>query len=213
MRSLPGSATREEIRHALPDFRPELDALFANHATPAQGYPIRDIAVFGLAEAERAIAFIDACREGDFDEILRLARLSQDGDRMTKSIPQDGSWTTNAFRFRLSDDMLDGFVQRLDDNPNAREAQIRYLPGRFERSTLEMDQLADVVDAHLSSVAAIRVMGAGKGGNMHAIVKEDRVDEFISIIQEKYFREIAGIQEPTMMLLGDPGQGAEVLGA
>lgn len=211
LRKLPASANREQIRRALPDYHEELGALFANHAAPVQGYPIRDIAVFGLAEIERTISFMDACRQGDFSEILRLVRLSQDGDRVCKSTLKGMDWTTEGYRFNLSDAMLDDLVKVAQDNPNAPEAQIRYLPGRFERSIPAMDQLADTVDAFLPNDAAIRVMGAGKGGNMHAMVREEKVDQFLSIIQEKYFRDVAGIQKPTITVLKGAAEGARVL--
>ena len=213
LRTLPALVDRTRIERDLPDFREELEALFANHDPPEEGYPIRDIAVFGLAEIERAVSFVEACRQEDFDELFRLARLSQDGDRVTKSVLTNGSWKTEPFRFHLSDRMLDHRVQILERDPDSKEVQIQYLPGRFDRSTPAMDRLADVVERHLPHAAAIRVMGAGKGGNMHAIVRGESLDEFMSVIREKYFREIAGIHEPKTLVIRGSSEGARVLDA
>lgn len=213
LRKLPPLANRGGIRLALPDFREDIEALFANHTAPARGYPVRDIAVFGLAEIERAVSFMEACREADLDEILRLVRLSHDGDRVTRSVLNNGVWTTKRYEFHLSDQTLERLVGILDENPAAPEAQIRYLPGRFERSIPAMDRLADIVDTSLPRDAAIRVMGAGKGGNMHAVVREDKLDQFVSLIQKEYFEAIAGIREPSIVVLRGASDGARILSA
>jgi galactokinase len=213
LRILPVQAKKEEIYHALPDFKKELDALFSNYSDPTEGYQIRDIALFGLAEIERAVSFMKACKNEKTDEILRLVRFSHDGDRVNKSSLINGKWVTHKYGSSMTDQRLDEIARAVKENPDNPEMHIRCFSGRFKRSIPEMDLLADIVDAHLPNDAAIRVMGAGLGGEMHAFVKDDKLDLFLNIIHEEFFRKIMKIDHPRITILKNSNVGARILSA
>jgi len=211
LRRLPMSVNPDQIRHALPDFREQIETLFANHTEPQEGYFVRDFAIFGLAEIERTLGFLRACQQGNLGEILRLIRLSQDGDRVSRSIMTRGRWETVPYSHRTSDQMLNHMAQELKANPRSAQGQILNLPGRFGRSTQYMDQLADLVTHHFPHDAAIRIMGAGKGGDMQAVVRDGRLEEFLDVIKREYFRKIARIDDPQITVLRGSAEGARVL--
>ena len=60
--------------NVLPEFRELLNSLFITHPEPAGG----------LAENGRAIGFIIRARANNFQGMLQLMRLSQDGDRVAR---------------------------------------------------------------------------------------------------------------------------------
>ena len=85
VKSLPETIRRKELRASLSKtHHQELKVLFANHNEPKGGYKIRQRALFGLAEAERAFAFPEFLRRGDVRGMLELIRRSHDGDRVAK---------------------------------------------------------------------------------------------------------------------------------
>ena len=211
LRSLPVVAKRSEIFKSLPDFQDELESLFSNHSEPSKGYNIRDIALFSLSEIERAVHFIKACKKEDINEILRLVKLSHDGDRINKSLKTNGNFITEKYAFSLSDKLLDKLVESVLNNPNDPKVQLRYLSGRFRRSISEMDILADIVNTYLPLDAAIRVMGAGFGGEMHAFVKREKLEVFLNIIQKEYFDKVMNISDPKITILENSNVGANVL--
>ncbi|MBN1900284.1 hypothetical protein JW926_03045 [Candidatus Sumerlaeota bacterium] len=213
LRILPVQARKEEIYHALPDFRREAESLISNDDEPPEGYHIRDIALFGLAEIERAVHFMKACKKDDAREILRLVRLSHDGDRINKSSLIDGAWIKNIYDASMTDKRLDAISKDCQENPHNPETHIRYLPGRFKRSIPEMDLLADMVDTYFPNDAAIRVMGAGMGGETHAFVRQNKLENFLNIIHEEYFKKIMKIERPKITTLNGSDKGAHILAA
>ena len=155
----------------------------------------------------------EACKIDDDSEILRLAQLSHDGDRIYKSSRINDKWVTGKYDASMTDSRLDDISRSFKENPDKPETHIRRLSGRFRRSIPQMDILADIVDAFLPGDAAIRVMGAGMGGEMHAFVRKNRLNDFLNIVHEEYFHKIMKIDQPRMTILQGSNVGASVLAA
>lgn len=211
LRCIPVRAGRDRILNDLPDYRYDVEAVFNNHHEPERGYPLRNITVFGLAEIERSIAFMDACREENIGKIIRLFRLTQDGDRIKKYHFKRNNWLPSDFSFNLSDQRLDEIVQVMEHNPESMVSRLLNHPGGFDRSTPEMDLIADIVHKYFPTEAGICVMGAGKGGEMHAVVVKEHLKSFISVLKSEYYEKIAEIDNPRIQVLEDAAEGARVL--
>jgi galactokinase len=211
LRGIPVSAGRKTILDNLPDFNEDVLAVFANHREPEHGYPLRNIAVFGLSEIERSIAFMTACRNENIGKIIRLFRMTQDGDRMKKYHFRRNKWVPEDFNSSLSDQRLDELVQVLEHNPDSLVTRLLNHPGGFNRSMPQMDLIADIIQKYFPTEAGICVMGAGKGGEMHAVVVKEHLDSFIKVLKSEYYNKIADIREPRIQVLEDAAEGARVL--
>ena len=86
VRTLPLSARREELLRQLPEDQEKMHRVFRSHDEPAEGYPIRQVCVYGIAECLRADMVPQCLRTGDMERFGELMNLSHDGDRMTKLV-------------------------------------------------------------------------------------------------------------------------------
>ena len=213
LRSLPERVSRKELRKRISDaYQEELDAILSNHREPREGYKLRQRALFGLAEAERAVVFPEFLKRRDIKGILKLVKRSHDGDRVAK-FDREGNrvpWNPGAFS---TDERLDRLIATLrnrDSTPEEiEEAQLYWQPGGYERSIPQIDHLCDIVDYELGSYAAAQMMGAGLGGDVEVLIRRDKVEELRRILDEKYFKPY-GV-EPRIAVTY-PGQGACLLG-
>jgi len=189
-------------------YHPELEVIFANHREPRSGYKIRQMALFGLAEAERAVVFPEFLRRGDVKGMLELIRRSHDGDRVAKfdlegrRIPWDA-------RIFSSDERLEELIAILrsgHSTPNQIEsAQLYWQPGGYERSIAPIDHMCDIISHNLGDYAAAQILGAGLGGDVEIIIHKDRIEELRRVLTEEYCKHY-GIE--LAMAVISPGQGA-----
>ena len=212
LRSLPEKITREELRTRISeDYQEELDAILSNHREPREGYKLRQRALFGLAEAERAVVFPEFLKRNDIQGILELVRRSHDGDRVAK-FDREGNpvpWNPGAFSTDERLDMLIATLRNEEASPEQIEAaQLYWQPGGYERSIPQIDYLCDIVYHELGSYAAAQIMGAGLGGDVEVLIRKDKIDELRKVLEDKYFRRY-GI-DPVMTVVY-PGQGACLL--
>lgn len=212
LKAVPERATRRELRSLVADeYLDELEAIFANHREPPEGYKLRQRALYGLAETERARVFPEFLRRGDVEGVLRLIRTSHDGDRVAK-FDADGrrlEWDPSRFS---SDESLERYIRVLRDpraSPAEREAvQLHWIPGGYERSIEPIDFMCDMIEHRLGAYAAAQIMGAGLGGNVLVLVRADKVGELESVLAETYYARY-GVK-PTVTVV-ESGEGACLL--
>ena len=199
LRLLPVKVSRARIIKTLPEYKNELKTIFSNHLPPPGGYELRDAALFGLSEIERCLKFFASCKSGDIALIMRLTRLSHDGDRVARHIKdREGRLKQVGWHYPLTDGLLDKLVERTKKNPASDDVQLYNQPGSFHRSIPEMDAVADLVAARFGeNEAAVRIMGAGKGGDLEAFVHRDRLSDFLEFIKR------LGLQAVTLQGSGD----------
>lgn len=209
IKALPERTERGELRAKISEeYRDEMEAIFSNHREPEGGYKLRQRALFGLAEAERAVVFPDFLKRNDIEGILELVRRSQDGDRAAK-FDREGNpipWDPGAFS---RDERLEELISILRDEGSPPElveaAQLYWQPGGYERSIPQIDYLCDVVDYELGEYAAAQIMGAGLGGDVEVIIRRDKVPDLREVLIERYFKPY-GI-DPVLTVVS-PGEGA-----
>jgi N-acetylgalactosamine kinase len=188
---LPPRASREQIVEALPDDIDELTKLFGTHDDPEEGYRVRDICLYGLAECQRSERLADCLRAGDIIGAGRLIDLSHEGDRVTR-IDQSGARVP--CDTGVSDEGLSGLIADISssDESTRDAASLAMQPGGYACSAPDVDELVDLARG-VDGVVGAGLIGAGLGGCVEVVVRDDSVDrlrdELLRCYYEKYARE------------------------
>ena len=168
-------------------------------------FPVRDTALFGLAEIERAKhagRYLDA---HDAHAFGRLMGLSHNGDRIERS--KDGRSipaTTTA-----TDDYMDSLIERARSlGPLTEEgAALHQQPGAYACSTPDIDSLVDLA-ASCPGVLGAQLAGAGLGGCAMILLHCDAAQYALDALEQSYYapRDL----EPQLFLC-QPSRGSQVL--
>ncbi len=184
VRSLPMLARREELLRQLPEDEHKMRRVFRSHDEPAEGYPIRQVCLYGIAECIRADMVSQCLRNGDVARFGELMSISHDGDRVTKlvdgiRVPVDNSYP---------DERIDALIYDLesDDPGRVERARIWRQGGGYSVSLPELDTLVDIALA-TPGVAGAKLVGAGMGGCIVAIVKSERAQQVIDSMAQQYY--------------------------
>ena len=202
---LPEQASREELRELLPG--EDLQPLFETHRPPEDGqYPLRGVVLFGLAEFERGRSFSEALRAGRLEEIGRLMNASHDGDRVARldGAGEPQPWfapTSNTYLLRLIEDLESGDPQRV------LRAQLAVQPGAYRCSIPEIDRMVDIAAGVPGTVGA-QLAGAGLGGCMMVLTREESFAALQEALVERYYRPCG---QPPAVLVCRPINGSGVL--
>ncbi|MHC4173605.1 MAG: galactokinase [Planctomycetota bacterium] len=184
VKSLPDSAGRADILKLLPEHEQEIRHVFRSHDEPEQGYPIRQICLYGIAECLRADMVPQALRAGDMKTFGELICISHDGDRVTKLIdgkrvPTDNSYPAAGLD-ALIDDLESGVPQRMS------RASLWRQGGGYDVSLPEIDMLVDIAVATPGVVGA-GLVGAGMGGCIVVVVEDKHARRVIENMAEQYY--------------------------
>ena len=182
---LPERMTRDEVLAALPEREDRVLHIFGSHAEPADGYRVRQVCAFGIAECARSRLAADALRRGDVAAFGEIVNVSHNGDRVTR-LDENGDRV--AVSNALPDDQLGRRIADLESGDPARAgcAALWRIPGGYDVSLPELDI---IVDAALETpgVVAARVVGAGLGGSVHVVTHTDHVEQVIDRITKSYY--------------------------
>jgi len=83
IKSLPESITRNELSKNLPECQSEVHHIFRSHVEPDEGYKIRQVCMYGIAECSRSDMAVNFLEKGDIVNFGELINISHDGDRVT----------------------------------------------------------------------------------------------------------------------------------
>ena len=86
--ALPEQIDRRGLLRQLPDEEPFLEQQFATHDEPAEGYQIRMVITYGIAESERSRKLKDVLNRNRVDLYGQLMNVSHDGDRVCLDAPR-----------------------------------------------------------------------------------------------------------------------------
>jgi N-acetylgalactosamine kinase len=183
--ALPERMTREGILTALPEHEERIRHIFGSHAPPARGYPIRQICAFGIAECLRSGLAAQALHKGNTAEFGEIVNISHDGDRVTRMI---SSGRREAMAKSIPDRLIEARAADLESGDPARAAgaALWRMPGGYDASLPELDILVDACLATHGVIAA-RVVGAGLGGAVHAVVHKDCVADLLKNVAGSYY--------------------------
>ena len=161
--SIPEQADRKEVKGMLSAESEAIARQFATHREPTEGYRLRGVLLYGIAECARAIRGGELLRRGDIDGFGRLMRLSHDGDRVSGI-----------------DGKLAALKRGLDTTLDISEQ-----PGDYACSTPEIDAMVDI--ALEAGAVGAQVSGAGLGGSMMALIEAAREDDLVRAMRREYY--------------------------
>ena len=160
-------------------------------------YPIylRRRCAYGLAEQDRVEKMLEYMNAGRMETALELVRISHDGDRDQE----------------VEDETLADLQQRAAQGEE--RARLCFLPGGYGRMTPEYDRAARTINRFLlqeggPEAGAVQRLGAGWGGNVGGLVKQEFVAGGKRPAFERLLGEELGIQADLDACVAIPGEGA-----
>jgi len=206
IKSLPLRISREQLNLKLPFHAGELHKLYQTHDEPSEGYRVRGVCMFGLAECERSKKAAEFLHQGDIAAFGQLIRFSHEGDRISIR----SSSTRITVESELDDTVLDQLIKALrSGNPHhAANAQLYKQPGGYAVSCEELDTLVDIA-SDVDGVLGAGRIGAGLGGCISALVEADRVQPLVQAVTAEYYQPR---NLPTAVEVCFPVAGAGVFG-
>ena len=185
VKSLPASVSRADILEFLPEREQKIRRVFRSHDEPEQGYHIRQICLYGIAECIRAEMVPQCLRTGDMKTFGELMSISHDGDRVTKVVDSKRIPTDNSY----PDARIDALISDLKSADSRRVSQARLWRqnGGYNVSLPEIDMLVDIA-LMTPGVLGAGLVGAGMGGSIVAVVEDKHARQLIENMAEQYYR-------------------------
>ena len=198
---LPEKLTQEELFNKISDkHHKDINRIIASHDEP-EYYLIRSVALYGIAECMRAKVCKELLENGEYEKFGTLMKISHDGDRVVyydenndchdgdREVDYDGQGNCHDYDYSYPDDKLKGLIRDLESqNPKlVQQAQLEMQPGGYACSTPEVDFIVDVT-SRIEGVVGAQLSGAGLGGCVMILVKEDAVDKVIETLEQEYYR-------------------------
>jgi len=182
---LPAFASRTDILRLLPKDEQKLLRVFRSHAEPPEGYPIRQVCLYGIAECIRADMVPQCLRAGDMKTFGELINTSHDGDRVTRLVEGERVPTDNSY----PDERIDALIGDLESGDAGRmsRAELWRQGGGYNVSLPEIDTLVDIALA-TEGVIGAGLVGAGMGGCIVAVVENEHARRLVENITEQYYR-------------------------
>jgi N-acetylgalactosamine kinase len=189
---LPARITRTKVQAAFRQMaeaeRDRLERLFASHEAPADGYAVRGVVLFGLAEMARAQRCLELLKQNDARLLGRVMNTSHDGDRVSRETSR------NTWR-RLSANSADGPLTAWAQK-KGQGGDIAELPGDYGCSLPELDRIVDLARRQ-PGVEGAQLAGAGLGGCIMVLVQKAHTGGLLKALSEtgvqaEVFRPIAG---------------------
>jgi N-acetylgalactosamine kinase len=135
---------------------------------------------------------LESLRSGDMVGFGELMGISHNGDRVVRTNPEspgNGSQTTRAYVAPTSDDYLRALVEDLESGDPVRvtRAQLHRQPGSYRCSTPELDLMVDIAQ-QTEGVLGAQLAGAGLGGCIMALAREDSTDQLLECLDQLYYQ-------------------------
>ncbi|MFH1739646.1 MAG: galactokinase family protein [bacterium] len=187
IRSVPVSISSDDIRRQISARKGEVERVFTTFGHSSQPYPLREILLFGLAECRRSEVFAGLLDNGDVQTAGRLMCISHDGDRISRI--RDGM--AEPYRSPFADIYLNDRIQdcRSGDPARIERSALQYQPGGYRCSVPELDRMVDVC-SRVDGVVGASLTGAGLGGCILVLARDDAVDRLRGSLLNEYYRPL-----------------------
>lgn len=185
VKSLPLSARRQDVLKMLPECEREIHHVFRSHEEPEQGYPIRQVCLYGITECIRADMVPQCLRAGDMKTFGELINISHDGDRVTRLVGERRVAVDNSY----PDERIDALIRDMESGDPERmsRAALWRQSGGYDVSLPEIDTLVDIALASPGVIGA-GLVGAGMGGCIVLVVEDKHAPGVIENMAEQYYR-------------------------
>ncbi|GIV15367.1 MAG: hypothetical protein KatS3mg022_0802 [Armatimonadota bacterium] len=198
---LPEVVERQHLLQRLPAERAM--PYLGTHDEKLSRYPLRPVVIFGLAECERSRRTASLLQEGRIEVFGQWMNRSHDGDRVA-------CWNEHGddhqpFAVDYSDATLQRLAEQAERHP--ADADLVWQPGAYACSTPEIDWMVDVA-LRMPGVLGAQILGAGLGGCILVLVREDACDALQQALIERYYapRKL----EPEMFVCS-PAAGSNII--
>jgi N-acetylgalactosamine kinase len=185
VKSLPACAGRADILKLLPEHEQEIRHVFRSHNESKEGYMIRQICLYGIAECIRADMAAQCLRTGDMKTFGELVNISHDGDRVAKLVDGKHVPTDNSYPDMRIDTLINDFES--GDPHRKSRARLWRQSGGYNVSLPELDMLVDIALAN-PGVLGAGLVGAGMGGCIVAVVEDEHARQVIENLAEQYYQ-------------------------
>ena len=187
IKSLPASVSRADILEILPGHDQKIHRVFRSHAETEQGYQVRQICLYGIAECIRAEMVPQCLRTGNMKTFGELMSASHNGDRVTKVVDGQRIPTDNSYPA----ERIDALISDLESGDKRRISRARLWRqgGGYNVSLPEIDMLVDIALA-TPGVLGAGLVGAGMGGSIVAVVEDKHARQLIENMAERYYRPL-----------------------
>ena len=91
LKTLPLRISRKELNKKLSSRKKELEIIYKTHEELKEGYRVRGVFLFGIAESERSRICADFLRKGEMEKFGELMNISHNGDRLKELELEDNS--------------------------------------------------------------------------------------------------------------------------
>ena len=185
VKSLPISAGRADILSLLVGDKQKVHRVFRSHTEPKEGYPIRQVCLYGIAECIRAEMVPQCLQMGDIQKFGELINISHDGDRVTKLVDGRRVPTDNSY----PDERIDALISDLESGDAGRmsRAELWRQAGGYNVSLPELDMLVDIA-LETEGVIGAGLVGAGMGGCIVAVIKNEFARHLIENMAEQHYK-------------------------
>jgi galactokinase len=185
VKSLLTSVSRADILELLPGREQKIRRVFRSHDEPEQGYHVRQICLYGIAECIRADMVPHCLQTGDMKTFGELVSISHDGDRVTKLVDGKRVPTDNSYPDMRIDTLIDDFES--GDPHRKSRARLWRQGGGYNVSLPELDMLVDIALAS-PGVLGAGLVGAGIGGSIVVVVEDEHARQVIENLAEQYYQ-------------------------
>jgi galactokinase len=202
LKSLPLSATREELRKVLSAHARDIERLFREHAEPSAGYAVRGVALFVASECERSRIAPEAVARGP-ERLGLLMKVSHNGDREVVHLNGKGKRWTVPIDNRYLDEL-----SRMSSHRVPEGVRLHMQSGSYGCGHERTDMLVDIA-LSVPGVLGAQLVGAGLGGSVVVLVREQSVEALLSSLAAGFYGSREEAIRNTVMCT--PIGGASVL--
>lgn len=175
---VPEQSSPDELRAELG--KDNFERIASMHRPP-NAYALRARLLFGIAECERSKHCIKLLRQGHIDRFGWLMSISHDGDRVV-------AHDKRPFLVSVSDTFIRERIEDLqsEDPDRVLAGQLYAQTGSYACSIPEIDCMVDIALA-IPGVLGAQLSGAGLGGCMMVLAREEATDSVIEHMNKLYY--------------------------
>jgi len=144
-------------------------------------FPVREVFLYGIAECSRSRLASSLLADNRIDEFGRLMNISHNGDRVVVWIDRN---TSEDFHNNYSDRVIEKLAERIEKSEI--DSELSRQPGSYRCSIPEIDRMVDI-SLSVNGVIGAQISGAGLGGCMMVMVKEDSYEKLEQELLKKYY--------------------------
>ncbi|MCX7777482.1 MAG: hypothetical protein N2381_05410 [Armatimonadetes bacterium] len=179
------ASLREILKLLSPKWHERALKVASMHAPPKEGYPIRGVCLFGVSECERSRLAAELLAQERIEEFGLFINISHDGDRVAK---MDRRGHMRRYVSPCSDAHLAKLIEACKRSPagESEGSEVWRQPGSYRCSTASIDFMVDVANG-VDGVLGAQLCGAGLGGCIMALVRDDSLKRLIEVMSERYY--------------------------